>query len=162
MLRSASSGYSSGWNMKGGGIGKRLLGISIGTTWIRLRSFFVKRSFVHSTEPYTVIIIQVSMCIVQSPMVVGIVAVLDCRIMTYLDFGVERVVFADGDMHTWVPLQTSLLQQNVVPEDLSCVAPLLNTEPSTSRVRLIVGRTSHNFGGESHSLPGQNGLGLLA
>ena len=64
------------------------------------------------------------------------------------------MVISRLDMDAWVPLVTSLLRQNVAFENLSIVTPLLDSKSATSGVLLIVGGTSHDLGGECHSLPG--------
>ena len=70
----------------------------------------------------------------------------------------ESVIFAGMDVNAWMPLMTSLSRQNVAFENLFRMTPLLDSEPATSGVFLVVGRASHDFCGKTHFLPGRHKL----
>jgi len=63
---------------------------------------------------------------------------------------VQSVILASVDVLSRVPLETSLSRENVSSEDLSGVAPLLETESATCGISLVVSGTSHDLGGETH------------
>ena len=72
--------------------------------------------------------------------------------IAYLDVCMECMVSSGAHMHSWVPVETSLPRQKIVLKYLSCMTTLLQSEPSTGRVLLVVGRSSHDLGGERHGL----------
>lgn len=49
----------------------------------------------------------------------------------------DRVVKTSPGVDAWMPLETTLSRENLILENLSRVAPLLQAETSTSRVLLV-------------------------
>ena len=62
------------------------------------------------------------------------------------------MILARMDMDAWVPLVTTLANENVVFEDLCGMTPLLETETTTCRIGLVIGGTTHDLSSESHLL----------
>lgn len=77
-----------------------------------------------------------------------------------LDFRVERMVATRTDVHAWVPLVSTLSNQNVVFEDFIIVAPFFETQAPTSAVFFVVCRATHDFGREATSLREKRELAL--
>ena len=62
----------------------------------------------------------------------------------------QGVVFGRLDMHTWMPLESSLSQNDFIWVDLGVVSPLFETQPATCRVSFVIGGSSHDLGGKIH------------
>ena len=62
----------------------------------------------------------------------------------------QSVILSAMHMHAWLPLVTSLPNDDVTFEDFSVMTPLLYTKSSTGRVSFVVSVASHNLGGKPH------------